>query len=143
MRLILRGVAQFGRARRSGRRSRRFESCHSDQQKTHFCLPTKVRFLNDVCLRQMMQGFATFLANIASLRNAVEQHHFERSEKHHIAVRRCIIVASSLRVMLIAYSYRTVILSLVEQGGVGKRTVFRVFRVDLLIYLKSAFQNRS
>ena len=72
--------------------------------------------------------------------------------------------------MLIAYSYRTVILSLVEQGGVGKReidlpegylsavylsarheallyfgkrTVFRVFRVDLLIYLKSAFQNRS
>ena len=25
-----------------------------NQQKTHFCLPTKVRFLNDVCLRQMM-----------------------------------------------------------------------------------------
>ena len=24
------------------------------QQKTHFCLRTKVRFLNDVCLRQMM-----------------------------------------------------------------------------------------
>ena len=24
-------------------------------------------------------------ANIASLRNEVEQHHFERSEKHHIA----------------------------------------------------------
>jgi hypothetical protein len=24
------------------------------QQKTHFCLSTKVRFLNDVCLRQMM-----------------------------------------------------------------------------------------
>ena len=24
------------------------------QQKTHFCLPTKVRFLNDVCLRQMI-----------------------------------------------------------------------------------------
>ena len=24
------------------------------QQKTHFCLVTKVRFLNDVCLRQMM-----------------------------------------------------------------------------------------
>jgi len=29
-----------------------------------------------------------FEANIASLRNEVEQHHFERSEKHHIAVRR-------------------------------------------------------
>jgi len=25
------------------------------------------------------------MANIASLRNEVEQHHFERSEKHHIA----------------------------------------------------------
>jgi len=32
-----------------------------------------------------------FVANIASLRNEVEQHHFERSEKHHIATRRCII----------------------------------------------------
>ena len=30
-----------------------FFVAHS-QQKTHFCLPTKVRFLNDVCLRQMM-----------------------------------------------------------------------------------------
>ena len=38
----------------SGRRGRRFKSCHPDQQKSHFCLPTKVRFLNDVCLRQMM-----------------------------------------------------------------------------------------
>jgi len=26
------------------------------------------------------------MANIASLRHEVEQHHFERSEKHHIAV---------------------------------------------------------
>ena len=33
---------------------------------------------NDVCL-------TAHWANIASLRNAVEQHHFERSEKHHIA----------------------------------------------------------
>ena len=46
---------------------------------------------NDVGLRpmmfasRMMRGFATFLANITSLWNAVEQHHFERSEKHHIA----------------------------------------------------------
>ena len=31
-----------------------FESLTLRQQKTHFCLPTKVRFLNDVCLRQMM-----------------------------------------------------------------------------------------
>ena len=67
------------------------------QQKTHFCLPTKVRFLNDVCLRQMMTATPNDVrcandvcqtahwANIASLRNAVEQHHFERSEKHHCA----------------------------------------------------------
>ena len=73
------------------------------QQKTHFCLPTKVRFLNDVCLRQMMTASPMMMAsrmmcalrhigaNIASLRNGVEQHHFERSEKHHIAERRCII----------------------------------------------------
>ena len=67
------------------------------QQKTHFCLPTKVRFLNDVCLRQMMTAtpndvrcandvcLTAHWANIASLRNVVEQHHFGRSEKHHIA----------------------------------------------------------
>ena len=58
---------------------------------------TKVRFLNDVCLRQMMLAspmmtalpngvcLTAHWANIASLRNVVEQHHFERSEKHHIA----------------------------------------------------------
>ena len=33
---------------------------------------------NDVCL-------TAHLANIASLRNEMKQHHFERSEKHHIA----------------------------------------------------------
>ena len=37
-----------------------------------------VRFANDVCL-------AAHWANIASLRHEVTQHHFERSEKHHIA----------------------------------------------------------
>ena len=31
-----------------------FKSRFPHQQKTHFCLVTKVRFLNDVCLRQMM-----------------------------------------------------------------------------------------
>ena len=33
---------------------------------------------NDVCL-------TAHWANIASLQSEVEQHHFERSEKHHIA----------------------------------------------------------
>ena len=59
---------------------------------------TKVRFLNDVCLRQMMTASPNDVrfANDARLRhiwgqtshhsrNEVEQHHFERSEKHHIA----------------------------------------------------------
>jgi len=67
------------------------------QQKTHFCLPTKVRFLNDVCLRQMMTASPNDVrfANDAWLRHILEQtsqhcdrreqHHFERSEKHHIA----------------------------------------------------------
>ena len=41
--------------------------------------PNDVRCANDVCL-------TAHWANIASLRNEVEQHHFERSEKHHIAV---------------------------------------------------------
>ena len=40
--------------------------------------PNDIRYANDVCL-------TAHWANIASLRNGVEQHHFERSEKHHIA----------------------------------------------------------
>jgi len=57
-----------------------------------------VRFLNDVCLRQMMLAtpMMTATPNDVCLtahwgqtshhsRNEVEQHHFERSEKHHIA----------------------------------------------------------
>jgi len=46
---------------------------------------------NDVGLRPMMTAtpndvcLTAHWANIASLRNEVEQHHFERSEKHHIA----------------------------------------------------------
>ena len=41
-----------------GATHREFESHTLRQQKTHFCLLTKVRFLNDVCLRQMMLGNA-------------------------------------------------------------------------------------
>ena len=74
------------------------------QQKTHFCLPTKVRFLNDVCLRQMMLGNAQWWrlrlmmcacghigANIASLRNEVEQHHICEANASYRR-RRCFIV---------------------------------------------------
>ena len=32
---VIRRVAQFGRALRSGRRGRRFESCHADDKKDH------------------------------------------------------------------------------------------------------------
>ena len=62
---------------------RGFESHTLRQQKTHFCLPTKVRFLNDVCL-------AAHWANIASLRNGVEQHHICEANASYRR-RRCII----------------------------------------------------
>ena len=64
-----------------------FESSCLHQQKTHFCLSTKVRFLNDVCLRQMMTDspndvrcandvcLTAHWANIASLRHKVALHH--------------------------------------------------------------------
>ena len=58
----------------SGATSRRVH-----QQKTHFCLPTKVRFLNDVCLRQMMLAtpMMTATPNDAWLRHILWQtsHH--------------------------------------------------------------------
>ena len=87
---------------RLGSRPRGFESHSLRQQKTHFCLPTKVRFLNDVCLRQMMTAspndvrcandvcLAAHWANIASLRNEVEQHHFCKANTSYRR-RRCII----------------------------------------------------
>ena len=48
------GYSSAGRVPVSKTVGRGFESSCPCQQKTHFCLPTKVRFLNDVCLRQMM-----------------------------------------------------------------------------------------
>ena len=58
------------------------------QQKTHFCLPTKVRFLNDVCLRQMMLAspMMTAAPNDAWLRHILGQtsHHCDKKEQHHI-----------------------------------------------------------
>ena len=53
-----------------------------------WCLPSAndVGFAQWWRLRLMMCAWRHIEANIASLRNEVEQHHFERSEKHHIAV---------------------------------------------------------
>ena len=43
-----RGVAQPGRALRSGRRCRRFKSCHPDQYFSHICLPLRAtKFQSD------------------------------------------------------------------------------------------------
>ena len=79
-----------------------FKSRFSHQQKTHFCLPTKVRFLNDVCLRQMMLAppmmtaspndvcLTAHWANIASLRHKVAQHHICEANTSYRR-RRCII----------------------------------------------------
>ena len=50
---------------------------------------------NDVCL-------TAHWANIASLRNEVEQHHFERSEKHHIAAGDTSLRYTRLRLDLFA-----------------------------------------
>ena len=91
------GVSPSGKAQDFDSSTRWFESSYPCQQKTHFCLPTKVRFLNDVCLRQIMLATPMMTAspNDAWLRHILwqtshhcdqrEQHHFERSEKHHIA----------------------------------------------------------
>ena len=75
----------------------------STNKKGTFVYKTKVPFLNDVCLRQMMTAspndvryandvcLAAHWANIASLRNAVEQHHiceanasYRRKAMHHL-----------------------------------------------------------
>jgi hypothetical protein len=73
-----------------------------------------VRFLNDVCLRQMMTAspndvryandvcLAAHWANIASLRNEVEQHHFceanasyRRKAMHHLKIyKACALIYS-------------------------------------------------
>ena len=79
-------------------RDRGFESHSLRQQKTHFCLPTKVRFLNDVCLRQMMTASPNDVrfANDVWLRHILWQtsHHCKTKwsniifakQMHHIAV---------------------------------------------------------
>ena len=60
---IKRDVAQFGRAPRSGRGSRKFESCHLDQ-KTRGCL----------------YGTLLFFINMAVMRNCITQSEFARIE---------------------------------------------------------------
>ena len=116
------GASPSGKATDSDSVIRVFESLRPSQQKTHFCLPTKVRFLNDVCLRQMMTAspndvryandvcLTAHWANIASLRNEVKQHHiceantsYRRKAMHHLKVykayaliylRKCDIIKS-------------------------------------------------
>ena len=80
-------LAQLDRVPDSDSDGRGFNSPRAGQQKTHFCLVTKVRFLNDVCFRQMMTAspndvrcandvcLTAHWANIASLRHKVTQHH--------------------------------------------------------------------
>ena len=63
--VFFRGVAQFGSALRSGRRGRRFESCHLDQKEKStekvgfsFCHYNVTRFEGDEndCLQWRMKG---------------------------------------------------------------------------------------
>ena len=51
-------MAQFGSALALGARCRRFESCRLDHEKSHFCLPTKVTFFNDI--RSWRNGWYIF-----------------------------------------------------------------------------------
>ena len=92
------GVSPSGKAKDFDSFTRKFKSCYPCQQKTHFCLVTKVRFLNDVCLRQMMLATPMMTAspNDTWLRHILEQtsHHcgtqwsniIFAKQMHHIAV---------------------------------------------------------
>ena len=73
---------------------RGFESPRARQQKTHFCLPTKVRFLNDVCLRQMM----TASPNDVRCANDVWLRHVLWQTSHHYGTKwRNIIFAKQMQ----------------------------------------------
>ena len=71
---------------RLGSRPQGFESLSLRHQKTHFCLVTKVRFLNDVCLRQMMLATPNDVryANDACLRAHKGKHRIIASETSNI-----------------------------------------------------------
>ena len=57
------------------------------------------------------------MANIASLRNEVEQHHFERSEKHHIATGDASFKTQGLRLDLLAEVWYNLTDKLEYYGG--------------------------
>ena len=69
-------------------RGQGFEPPRLHQQKTHFCLPTKVRFLNDVCLRQMM----TVSPNDVRFANDVWLRHILWQPSHHCNTKWCNII---------------------------------------------------
>ena len=110
-----------------------------------FSTKTKVRFLNDVCLRQMMLALPMMTAlpndvcltahwaNIASLRNEVKQHHFERSEKHHIAAGD----ASFNKYMNLWYNIRKGGATMKENKLVELSMEFSVDIINLVKFLKS------
>ena len=87
------------------------------QKKAHICLPTKVRFLNDVCLRQMMLAspMMTATPNDAWLRHILGQtsHHCDQREQHHICEanasyrRKAMHHLTSERIGVIMYTKKT------------------------------------
>ena len=95
------GMSPSGKAPDFDSGIRRFKSGHPSQKKA---LAQASAFFNDVCLRQMMMATpndvrfandvclaAHFKANIASLRNKVEQHHICEANASYRR-RRCFIV---------------------------------------------------
>ena len=74
-------------------RTCRFKPCYPYQQKTHFCLSTKVRFLNDVCLWQMMLAAPMMMASP----NDVWLRHILWQTSHHCGTKWSNIILSEAK----------------------------------------------
>ena len=128
--------------------------CYPCQQKTHFCLPTKVRFLNDVCLRQMMTAtpndarfandvcLAAHWANIASLRPTGATS-FWAKRKTSCCRRRCIIWIGKNRTPFVRYypcldNFYHVSAGYIIKDSNGDR---RIFQSITLIPIQNALKN--
>ena len=64
--VIHRGVAQFGRALRSGRRGRRFKSCHLDHSSEMLSAPTIIPITEPavVALQSVSNPFSTVMQTV-------------------------------------------------------------------------------
>ncbi len=86
-------------------------SAPANKERT-FVYQDKVRFLNDVCLRQMMlptvmmcashmMCLRAWVANIASLRNEMKQHHFIAKRRNIISRKAAASLIFNIKVILL------------------------------------------